>query len=94
MPKKALAGYEKSLGEDHRATLDTVHNIASAFDNQGRYEESLKWFQRPLAGYEKVLGNDHPSTLVTVNFMANTLRNIERCDEAEQLEKQYSQPQR
>jgi tetratricopeptide (TPR) repeat protein len=65
--QRALDGREKTLGMDHPDTLDTVHNMASAFDSQGEYGRALEWFQRALDGKEKTLGMDHPFTLATVN---------------------------
>jgi tetratricopeptide (TPR) repeat protein len=65
-----LAEYEKTFGEDHPTTLDTVNNITMVFDNQGEYIKALEWYQRALDGKEKTLGRDHPSTLATVNNMA------------------------
>ncbi|KAF3078608.1 hypothetical protein TWF102_003307, partial [Orbilia oligospora] len=65
--KRALAGYEKTLGKDHPSTLSTIHNIAVVFDNQGKYDEAM--YKRALAGKEKVLGKDHPSTLAVAECL-------------------------
>ncbi|KAF3150476.1 hypothetical protein TWF594_009120 [Orbilia oligospora] len=80
--KRALAGYEKTLGKDHPSTLSTIHNIAVVFDNQGKYDEAM--YKRALAGKEKVLGKDHPSTLDTVHNIAVIFDNQGRYDEAMQ----------
>jgi tetratricopeptide (TPR) repeat protein len=50
--ERALDGYEKTLGIDHSSTLDTVHNMALVFDNQGEYGKALEWYQRALDGCE------------------------------------------
>jgi len=41
------------------------------FDNQGKYDDALKWFRRALSGQERALGPDHPSTLTTVHNMTS-----------------------
>jgi tetratricopeptide (TPR) repeat protein len=68
---RALAGFEKSLGNDHPSTLATVNNMAVVYGNQGDYSKALEWYGRALAGKEKSLGKDHPDTLTTVNNMAS-----------------------
>jgi hypothetical protein len=32
--KRALAGYEKALGRDHKSTLDTAYNMAKLMEKQ------------------------------------------------------------
>jgi len=39
---------EKTLGEDHPSTLDTVHNMGVVFRKQGEYGKALCLF--PVAG--------------------------------------------
>ena len=68
--QRALDGYEKTLGNDHPNTLNTVNHIAGVYDSQGEYPKALQWYQRALDGYEKTLGNDHPDTLNTIYNMA------------------------
>jgi tetratricopeptide (TPR) repeat protein len=64
--ERDLERYERTLGNCHPSTLDTVHNMALVFNNQGQYEKALKWYGRALDGREKTLRKDHPSTLDTV----------------------------
>jgi tetratricopeptide (TPR) repeat protein len=56
--------------------------MALVFNNQGKYDKALEWFQRALDGKEKALGNDHPDTLDTVNNMALVFNNQGKYDKA------------
>ncbi|KAF3240645.1 hypothetical protein TWF128_011260 [Orbilia oligospora] len=60
-------------------------NIASVFDNQGKYHKAMQWYERALAGCEKVLGKDHPSTLDIVHNLALVFNNQAEYDKAMQL---------
>ncbi|KAK6356073.1 hypothetical protein TWF718_000447 [Orbilia javanica] len=64
--------------------FDYAHNIARVFDNQGKYDEAMQWYERALAGTKKVLGEDHPSTFDTVNNIALVFKNQGKYDEAMQ----------
>ena len=39
---------ETNFGLEHPSTLGTVNNMASVYDNQGRYDEALEWYGRVL----------------------------------------------
>src|SRR5579871_3939840 len=56
-------------GFGQRPSRNTYH-FASVFDNQGKYNEAMQWYERALASYEKALGKDHPSTLTIINNIA------------------------
>ncbi|KAF2182318.1 hypothetical protein K469DRAFT_231788 [Zopfia rhizophila CBS 207.26] len=55
MYRRALEGYEKTLGRDHISTLDTVSNLGVLYMNQGKLCEAEKMYQQALEGYEKAL---------------------------------------
>jgi Tfp pilus assembly protein PilF len=63
-------------------TLATVHNMASVFDSQGKYDDALEWYRRALSGQEQALGSDHPSTLTTVHNMASVFDSQGKYDDA------------
>jgi tetratricopeptide (TPR) repeat protein len=65
--QRALDGFEKTLGQDHPSTLDSINNMGLVLSNQGQYGKALEWYQRALDGCEKTLGKDDPSTLDTVH---------------------------
>jgi hypothetical protein len=58
--RRALAGREKELGEQHPDTLASVNNLAGVLQDQGMYEDAEKLSRRALAGREKELGELHP----------------------------------
>ncbi|KAF3118820.1 hypothetical protein TWF569_004775 [Orbilia oligospora] len=64
--------------------FEHVHSIAIVFDNQGKYDEAMQWYERALAGSEKALGKDQPSTLSTVHNIASVFDNQGKYDEAMQ----------
>ncbi|PWW80876.1 TPR-like protein, partial [Tuber magnatum] len=81
--RRALEGYEKSLGSDHPYTLMAVNNLALVLRELGRYEESEVMNRRALEGYEKSLGSDHPDTLMAVNNLALVLGDLGRYEDSE-----------
>ncbi|MEM9460221.1 MAG: serine/threonine-protein kinase [Myxococcota bacterium] len=67
--QRALAIYERRLGEDHTCVANTLNNIGSVMVMQGRLDASLKYQQRALTIFERVLGHTHTS-------VANVLSNL------------------
>ena len=61
--KRALEAKERVLGKDHPATLISVSNLATLYDDQGRYSEAEPLYKRALEASERVLGKEHPMTL-------------------------------
>jgi tetratricopeptide (TPR) repeat protein len=54
--RRALISVEKVLGAEHPNALISIHNLGSALEKQGKYEEAESMYRRALGGYEKVLG--------------------------------------
>jgi formylglycine-generating enzyme required for sulfatase activity len=69
--RRALEGYEKSLGPDHPDTLASVNNLARLLKKQGDYVAAEPLYRRALEGQEKSLGPDHPDTLASVGNLAS-----------------------
>ena len=46
MYMRALAGYEKLLGRDHRSTLNTVYNLGLLYADQGKLDQAEHMFIR------------------------------------------------
>ena len=46
-------------------------NIADQYDNQGKYEKALEWYQTALHHKETTVGKEGPSTLTIVHNMAD-----------------------
>ena len=65
-------GFEKTLGLDHKSTLETVNRLGDLCKNQGKLAGAERLYERALMGFEKRLGPDHKSTLETINRLART----------------------
>jgi tetratricopeptide (TPR) repeat protein len=77
---RALDGYEKALGRDHKSILSTVNNLGALYKDQGRLTEAELMLQRAI-------GRDHASALETVNNLGSLYKQG-RWGEAERLEMQ------
>ncbi|KAF8535293.1 hypothetical protein BDD12DRAFT_782634 [Trichophaea hybrida] len=75
----------KVLGPDHPDTLESVSELASVLQSQGKYEQAEQMNRRALEGREKALGPDHPDTLNSVNNWASVLQNQGKYEQAEQM---------
>ena len=62
--ERALAIFEKVLGQAHLDTAKSYNNIANAYNAHGETAKALEYYERALAIFEKVLGKEHPDTLV------------------------------
>jgi len=60
---RALAGFEKAIGPDHKVALGTVYNLGCLYADQGKLAEVEEMYARALAGVENVLGENHYSTV-------------------------------
>jgi CHAT domain-containing protein len=68
--KRALAIKEKTLGAEHPAVAATLHNLALAYERQGKYADVERLFKRALAIREKALGARHRSVAETLTALA------------------------
>lgn len=55
------------LGKDHPDVAKQLNNLALLCQNQGKYEEVERYYQRALEIYEKTLGPDDPNVAKTKN---------------------------
>ncbi|KIW99702.1 uncharacterized protein Z518_11115 [Rhinocladiella mackenziei CBS 650.93] len=85
MYRRALTGYEKTLGAEHISTLGTVNNLGLLYTKQGKLSEAEQMYRRALAGMKKVLGVDHLSTINTVNNLGLLYAEQSKLNEAEQM---------
>lgn len=70
MYKRALRGYEKALGPDHRLVLETVDNLAVIYRIRGKMAQAKEMYEWVLQGKKKLLGADHPSAVTTLENLA------------------------
>ena len=82
MLRQTLARREKVLGPEHPDTLESINNLASVLNSQGKYEEAEAMHRQTLAGCEKVLGHEHPDTLTSVYYLAYLLSTTRRYNES------------
>ena len=59
------------LGSDHPDVAKQLNNLALLCQNQGKYEEVEKYYQRALSIYESKLGQDDPNVAKTKNNLAS-----------------------
>jgi serine/threonine protein kinase len=85
MYKRALEGREKTLGPDHKSTLDTAYNLGKLYMDQGKPAEAEALYQRALTGYEEVLGPDHCYTLDAIYYLGKVSLDQGKLPEAEAL---------
>ena len=82
---RALRGYEKAWGPEHKATLDTVNNLGILYADQGKMAEAEEMYVRALRGFEKAWGPEHTSTRSTVNNLGNLYKDQGKKAEAEEV---------
>jgi CHAT domain-containing protein/Tfp pilus assembly protein PilF len=70
LAERALAIWEKTLGPDHRDVADSLHALASLYDDKSDYVKAEPLNLRALAIREKTLGLDHPDVAKTLNNLA------------------------
>ena len=64
MYEKSLSISLKKLGDDHPDVATTYNNMASVYDNQGKYDEALAMYEKSLSIKLKKLGDDHPDVAI------------------------------
>ena len=76
---------KEMLGPEHPSTLTSMANLASTYQNQGRWTEAEELLEQVLETRKTVLGAKHPATLTSMANLASTYRNQGRWIEAEEL---------
>jgi len=75
----------ESLGAEHPSTLTSMGNLASTYQNQGRWKQAEELEVQVTETMKRVLGEEHPDTLSSVANLAYTLKDQEREEEAVEL---------
>ena len=76
--RRALEGYERTLGRDHPHTLLSVNNLGALLKAQGKLNLAEPFLRRALEGRERTLGLDHPGTLLSANSLRVLLKATEK----------------
>ena len=66
---QALDGRQRKLGNDHPATLESMHDIGKLNLEQGQYEEAEAKLIEAYEGRTGKLGPEHPHTGETVECL-------------------------
>jgi serine/threonine protein kinase/tetratricopeptide (TPR) repeat protein len=79
---RALATCREHLGEDHRTTLERMHNLAEAYRHAGKRNEAVALFERVRDAKLEAHGADDPSTLRTLDGLGTAYWLAGRAPEA------------
>ena len=74
---------ERGLGPEHPDVAMSLNNLATLYQDQGRYGEAEPLVQRALAIMEQRLGPDHPHVEVVRRGYLTLLRATDRHAEAD-----------
>jgi Tfp pilus assembly protein PilF len=85
LARKALATYQKLLGEEHPSTATSYGIMASSLDDLVKYAEAEVLHRRALALRRRLLGEEHPDTAQSYGNLAMNLNYQGKYDEAELL---------
>ena len=70
------------LGPNHPNTLTSRNNLACAYQDAGKLEESITLYEQNFTDFTRILGPDHPDTLTSRNNLAGAYREAGRVEEA------------
>jgi TolA-binding protein len=76
---------ERTLGKDHKETLNSKYWLGQALNNQEKHSEAESLFQQAADGRERTLGKDHKETLDSKYWLGRTIYNQKKYSEAESL---------
>lgn len=60
---RALVGFEKAWGPNHKSTLDTRFSLAKLFEEKLMLEDAEKHFDLVVQCYTKLVEPEHPETV-------------------------------
>ncbi len=83
--RKALAVHERTLGESHPSTANTLSNLATYLDRRGRTDEAEPLQRRALDILDRTLGPLHPDTAGMLTTLAVMRDRRGESSEAEAL---------
>ena len=73
------------LGDEHPSTLTSMANLASTYQNQGKWKEAEALQVVVMEKSKQLLGDEHPDTLRSIGNHARTYQNQGRLADAEIL---------
>jgi len=75
------------LGIEHPNTLKSMHMLATAYSEQGRWAEAEELQMQVIEARNRVLGVEHPDTLLSMPLLAHIYKSQGWNDEAIELMK-------
>ncbi|MEU7750126.1 tetratricopeptide repeat protein [Nonomuraea sp. NPDC049158] len=72
--ERAYHAAERILGSDHPNTLNSLNNLAHAYQVAGDLDHAIQLHEQTLKNRERILGSNHPNTLQSRNNLACTYR--------------------
>jgi hypothetical protein len=73
---------KSKLGSDHLDTLNSMYNVATTYQAQGRWEEAEQLEIDVINASRTKLGTEHPFTLTTMASLGVTYGNLGKWEEA------------
>ncbi|WP_430413908.1 CHAT domain-containing protein [Parasphingorhabdus sp.] len=83
--RRSYETYARVLGEDHRSTLNGLHNYATLVSRQGNYILAERLMKQVYVTRQRTLGVDHGDTLSAARNQAIELQKLGRFAESEAL---------
>jgi non-specific serine/threonine protein kinase/serine/threonine-protein kinase len=83
--ERAVANNRRALGNEHLATLKSIHQLANLYWYQDRYAEAEPLYLEVEKVRRRILGDEHPDTLKVQSDLASLYSLQKRLDEAERL---------
>src|SRR5439155_1669006 len=83
--KEALDGLTAKLGADHPCTLTSKTNLATLYEDQGKYDRAEMLVKEVLDAETAKLGADHSDTLFSKSNLAVLFKDQGKYDDAEPL---------
>eukprot|EP00959_Pyramimonas_sp_CCMP1952_P114477 2393524-Pyramimonas_sp.AAC.1 len=72
---------KKAYGKKHHKVAVALDNLASLFQEMGKCDDALLFYERSLASYESKHGAERPEAATLYN-LAMLLERMGRCDDA------------
>jgi serine/threonine protein kinase/tetratricopeptide (TPR) repeat protein len=70
--ERASTTLSAELGPNHKATLDSLNNLAAAYFKDGQQARALEMFEEVVAATSQLFGTDHNETLIAMSNLATT----------------------
>ena len=86
LERTSLSIYQQELGEEHPATLTTMHNLAMSLTQLGDAAAARTLEEQVLAIRSRVLGEEHPDTLSTMHNLAQSIWQLGNAAPARSLQ--------